>query len=124
MSRVRMLAERATPDAPERELRPTQEQQAALDAFATGGSLVIEAGAGSGKTSTLRMLGRSRHSTGLYLAYNKAIQLDAERRFPPNVVVRRPTRWPTAATASRCAIACPLSGCRAGVLPICWKPNV
>jgi HD domain len=35
---------------------PTGEQQTAPDAFATGGSLVIEAGAGSGKTSTLRLL--------------------------------------------------------------------
>lgn len=68
---------------------PTDEQQAALDAFTTGGSLVIEAGAGSGKTSTLQLLAASKPSArGLYLAYNKAIQLDAEKRFPRNVVCR------------------------------------
>jgi DNA helicase IV len=68
---------------------PTAEQQAALDAFATGGSLVIEAGAGSGKTSTLQLLAESKPKARiLYLAYNKAIQLDAEKRFPKNVACR------------------------------------
>ena len=68
---------------------PTAEQQSALAAFATGGSLVIEAGAGSGKTSTLQLLAESRPETrGLYLAYNKAIQTDASKRFPRNVTCR------------------------------------
>lgn len=68
---------------------PTGEQQAALDAFATRGSLVIEAGAGSGKTSTLQLLAEARPSArGLYLAYNKAIQTDAAKRFPRSVVCR------------------------------------
>ena len=40
-------------------MRPTEEQQAALAAFATGDDLVIVAGAGTGKTSTLRMLAGS-----------------------------------------------------------------
>ncbi len=68
---------------------PTAEQQSALAAFATGGSLVIEAGAGSGKTSTLQLLAESRPGKrGLYLAYNKAIQTDANKRFPRNVTCR------------------------------------
>jgi hypothetical protein len=68
---------------------PTAEQQAALAAFATGGSLVIEAGVGSGKTSTLQLLAASRPSArGLYLAFNKAIQVDAEKRFQRNVTCR------------------------------------
>jgi hypothetical protein len=70
---------------------PTAEQQSALAAFTTGGSLVIEAGAGSGsgKTSTLQLLAASRPGKrGLYLAYNKAIQTDAAKRFPRNVTCR------------------------------------
>jgi hypothetical protein len=61
---------------------PTPEQQAALDAFATGENMVIEAGAGTGKTSTLRLLAESTDRKGLYIAYNKAIQLDASKDFP------------------------------------------
>jgi hypothetical protein len=36
---------------------PAGEQQAIIDAHRTGGDLVIEAGAGTGKTTTLKMLG-------------------------------------------------------------------
>jgi superfamily I DNA/RNA helicase len=68
---------------------PTQEQQAILAAFATGQDMVVEAGAGTGKTSTLRLLGESApERTGLYLAYNKAIQKEAEGSFPSNVTCR------------------------------------
>jgi MoxR-like ATPase len=38
---------------------PTDEQQEALRLFATGKSLAIEAGAGAGKTSTLKLLAES-----------------------------------------------------------------
>lgn len=64
---------------------PTTEQQLALDAFATGGDMVIEAGAGTGKTTTLRLLAESTHDRGLYIAYNKAIATDAKADFPSNV---------------------------------------
>jgi superfamily I DNA/RNA helicase len=64
---------------------PTAEQQAALDAFATGKNMVIEAGAGTGKTSTLRLLSESTTRKGIYIAYNKAIQTDAAAEFPENV---------------------------------------
>lgn len=67
---------------------PTQEQAAILEAFATGQDMVVEAGAGTGKTSTLRLLGESTDRTGLYLAYNKAIQKEAEGSFPSNVECR------------------------------------
>ncbi len=70
-------------------LAPTAEQQAAVDAFGSGGTLVVEAGAGTGKTSTLRMLAESRPgANGLYVAFNKAIQLEAERSFPRSVECR------------------------------------
>lgn len=65
---------------------PTPEQQLALEAFATGDDLVIQAGAGTGKTSTLRMLGESApRRRGLYVAYNRAIAQDAKATFPRQV---------------------------------------
>lgn len=65
---------------------PTPEQQAAIEAFATGDDLVIQAGAGTGKTSTLRMLAESApRRRGLYIAFNRAIAADAKRSFPRNV---------------------------------------
>lgn len=69
-------------------LSPTSEQQAALVAFATGEDMVIEAGAGTGKTSTLRLLSESTDRKGLFIAFNKSVQLDAEKSFPANVECR------------------------------------
>lgn len=43
----------------------------------------VDAGAGTGKTTTLAHYARARGGqAGLYLAFNKAIQLEAARRFP------------------------------------------
>jgi hypothetical protein len=65
---------------------PTAEQQLAIEAFATGDDLVIQAGAGTGKTSTLRMLGESApRRRGLYIAFNRAIAGDAKKSFPRSV---------------------------------------
>lgn len=62
--------------------KPTDEQQAAIDGFATGENMVIEAAAGTGKTSTLRYLADvAPTQIGLYLAFNKGVQLEAERKF-------------------------------------------
>lgn len=70
-------------------LKPTSEQQAILDAACSGGTVAIAARAGTGKTSTLRMLAAARPSTKmLYVAYNKAIQVEAERSFPANVTCK------------------------------------
>lgn len=68
--------------------QPTDEQLACLAAFETEEDMVIEAGAGSGKTSILRLMGESTDRRGLYVAYNKAIQVDAEQSFPENVQCR------------------------------------
>lgn len=73
----------ATKPAPP--LPPTGEQQAIIDLFATGRSFKVEAGAGTGKTTTLGMVARSTPRRGLYLAFNKAIVLDAGSKMPPNV---------------------------------------
>ncbi|MFJ8676652.1 UvrD-helicase domain-containing protein [Streptomyces sp. NPDC093589] len=67
---------------------PTAEQIAAADAFRTGSHLVIQAGAGTGKTTTLAMLARAAQRqgrAGRYLAFNRAIARDAARTFPAEV---------------------------------------
>lgn len=65
---------------------PTAEQEAALAAYRTGGSMVIEAGAGTGKTSTLKLLAKDDPKRkGVYLAYNRAIAQDAKQDFPRSV---------------------------------------
>lgn len=68
---------------------PTDEQVAARDAFGGGTSFVLEAGAGTGKTSTLQLLAETApHRKGLYLAFNRAIADEARARFPANIVVK------------------------------------
>lgn len=69
---------------------PTGEQQRILDAFGTGENVVIEAGAGAGKTSTLKMMARSAgRRRGRYLAFNKSIVSDATAsgEFPRSVKI-------------------------------------
>lgn len=68
------------------DIRPTDEQAAIIAAARTGADLVVIAGAGSGKTSTQRLVGRAMPSRrGHYIAYNKAIANDAQGTFPANV---------------------------------------
>ncbi|MFC8511846.1 UvrD-helicase domain-containing protein [Streptomyces sp. NPDC057257] len=64
---------------------PTHEQAHAVDAFRDGQHLVLQAGAGTGKTSTLCMLAASTRRRGRYLAFNKDIANDAATRFPGSV---------------------------------------
>lgn len=67
---------------------PTGEQSAIIDAYRTGGHLVVEALAGTGKTTTLRMLSAvDTRRSGVYLAYNKSIVQEAQGRFPQAVQV-------------------------------------
>lgn len=67
-------------------MQPTDEQAHCIKIFKKGGNLAIEAGAGTGKTSTLVLLGEAAKSRrGQYLAFNKAIVEDAKKRMPPNV---------------------------------------
>ena len=71
------------------DLQPTGEQEAILDAAVSGATVAISAAAGSGKTSTLRMIAEARpKSRMLYLAFNKAIQVEADGSFPPNVTCK------------------------------------
>lgn len=76
---------------------PTPEQQAAVDAFTTGDNMVMEAGAGTGKTSALRLLAESTDRCGLYLAFNRSTADEAEASFPRNTTCRNIHRMSWAA---------------------------
>jgi AAA domain/UvrD-like helicase C-terminal domain len=69
-------------------MTPTEEQSRAIDLFKTGESLRIDAYAGTGKTTTLRMIAESSRRRGHYLAFSRAIADEAKKRFPWSV---RPT---------------------------------
>ncbi len=67
------------------ERTPTAEQQAIIDAYGRGESLVVNAYAGAGKTTILKMLAAAdprRQVT--YLAYNAAAKKEAAASFPGN----------------------------------------
>ncbi len=65
-------------------MTPTSEQAAAVEAFSTGGSVVVSALAGTGKTHTLALMADSTQRRGQYLAFNRALIGDASRRLPKN----------------------------------------
>lgn len=68
-------------------IKPTP-QQAEVVSF-KGGKLIVKAGAGSGKTTTLKEFALANPNCRmLYLAFNKSIQEEASQTFPPNVVCR------------------------------------
>ncbi|WP_367324534.1 UvrD-helicase domain-containing protein [Streptomyces sp. HUAS ZL42] len=67
---------------------PTDEQAHAVDTFRDGHHLVLQAGAGTGKTSTLCLLAASTGRRGRYLAFNKDIADDAAARFPRSVLCK------------------------------------
>jgi superfamily I DNA/RNA helicase len=70
------------------EFTPTQEQDKITDAADTGANVVVTAVAGSGKTSTLKLIGAKRPATSfLYLAFGKDIQREMEGVLP-NVEAR------------------------------------
>ncbi|MFJ4009411.1 UvrD-helicase domain-containing protein [Streptomyces sp. NPDC090026] len=68
---------------------PTPEQADAIATYGDGLDMVLQAGAGCGKSSTLKMIARSdprRRMT--YVAYNRSIAADASRSFPSNVLCK------------------------------------
>lgn len=69
-------------------LAPTPEQQAVIDGALSGNHLVIQAGAGTGKTSTLEMTADQLRKPILYVAFNKTTADDAGKRFPVHVQCR------------------------------------
>jgi superfamily I DNA/RNA helicase len=71
-------------------MRRTAEQQAVVDArIANHANLIVEAGAGSGKTTTLKEAANaSPNAKGLYIAFNKSTQVEAAASFPKTVQCR------------------------------------
>ena len=70
-------------------LSPTKEQISVIEAAKTGKDLVVQALAGTGKTTTLKLLAEALHDKkGTYIAFNKAIVEEAVSKFPPNVRCR------------------------------------
>lgn len=70
-------------------VNPTPEQGDAINAYGDGLDLVLQAGAGCGKSSTLEMIARSdRRRRMTYVAYNSAIASDARRSFPGTVLCK------------------------------------
>lgn len=64
-------------------MQPTDEQAHCRELFATGDNLIIEAGAGTGKTTTLRHIADSvPDRTGSYVAFNRAIVMESRQRMP------------------------------------------
>ncbi len=75
------------------EYPPTPQQQEIIDAVLTGKDVVVRALAGTGKTSTLKMLARRMMRQQpdkriAYIAFNKSIQEEAQKTMPPNVEAR------------------------------------
>ena len=67
-------------------MKPTDEQQQAIDLFLQGGDLAIEAGAGTGKTSTLVLISEAAQGYGQYVAFNKALVDESGHKFDPRRV--------------------------------------
>lgn len=68
--------------------KQTFEQDLAVEAKRRGEHIALQAGAGTGKTTTLDLLARSDFRRGLYLAFNRTIADEAAGRFPRNVSCR------------------------------------
>ena len=70
-------------------MKPTPEQEHAIRAFTAGEDFRLRAVAGSGKTTTLRMLAEaSPKKKLLYVAFNRSVAEEARAKFPPNTTVR------------------------------------
>lgn len=67
-------------------MNPTEEQGQALHNADKGVTFKISAYAGTGKTSTLKLIGDClQNKRGLYLAFNKSIATEAQSKFKKNV---------------------------------------
>jgi hypothetical protein len=66
--------------------KPTPEQEAIIEASLTGENIVVQAGAGCGKTTNLTQIARAKpkYEQLGYIAYNRAIAGDAKKKFGGN----------------------------------------
>lgn len=72
-------------------MTPTNEQQAIIEYAKTGQSMVVNAYAGAGKTSTLMLVANALHSQGkrgIYLSFNKQNANEVKDRLPPSCTAR------------------------------------
>lgn len=69
-------------------LTPTKEQQTILKSFKEHRILKINACAGSGKSSTLKMLAEDNDKPSLYVCYNSTVATEARSKFPQHVNCR------------------------------------
>lgn len=68
-------------------MKPTEEQQGIIESDAS--VIGVNAFAGTGKTSTLVAYAKEHsHKKMLYLAFNKPVAMEAQKRFPSNVEAR------------------------------------
>lgn len=70
------------------EFKPTQEQQNILDTAQKVNNLKVVARAGTGKSSTIKLLSDVLPQKSLYLVFNKALKEDAQGRFGSHVECR------------------------------------
>lgn len=82
-------------------MQPTDEQQQAIDLFTRGGNIAVEAGAGTGKTTTLVLMAEQTQRPGAYLAFNRSIVEDSARKLPGNVTAKTVHSYAMAAIGSR-----------------------
>src|ERR1035437_6240249 len=76
----------AAPEAVAEKTYPlTEEQEHVLDLFKTGESIAVQAGAGTGKTTTLMAIANSTTRKGQYIAFNTDIVRAAQLKLPRNV---------------------------------------
>lgn len=81
------IAEKREVSGPKSELKPTQEQQVVIDNVVGGFKvLVLIAGAGAGKTSTLRMVADNMPGNGQYTAFNNSLVADSASKFQGTTV--------------------------------------
>src|SRR4051812_42322374 len=70
-------------------MKLTDEQDAGIEAFKTGGNIVFNAGAGCGKTFMLMATAKSTPKRqGKLIAYNRSIANEAKRKAPRNLECR------------------------------------
>lgn len=69
-------------------MKPTEQQLTCIAAAVREAVLKIEAGAGSGKTSTLKLVSDSLPVPSLYVAFNKVTATEAAEKFPSHVTCK------------------------------------
>lgn len=81
------IAEKRAAAGPKSDLKPTAEQGKVIEKVAGGFKvLVLIAGAGAGKTSTLRMVADNMEGNGQYTAFNNSLVADSATKFQGTTV--------------------------------------